>query len=115
MGAIRRAILIFTFSACCTLGIWAQEAGVLVERGVAVPMRDGVVLFADIYRPANPGRFPVLLERTPYDKDKDNEIDLGRTAAEQGYIVIVQDVRGRYSSGGEWYPFRHESQDGSHR
>ncbi len=84
----------------------------MIERGIPVRMRDSVVLFADIYRPSIPGRFPVLLERTPYDKDKDNEIDLGGRAAERGYVVIVQDVRGRYSSGGEWYPFRHESQDG---
>ena len=109
---MRTAVLVLILSACRPLSIWAQVNAVLVERAVPVPMRDGVVLFADIYRPAVPGRFPVLLERTPYDKDKDNEIDLGGKAAERGYIVIVQDVRGRYSSGGEWYPFRHESQDG---
>ena len=112
MPAIRRAILIFILSGCCVLGGRAQEKSVTVERGVPVRMRDGVVLFADIYRPSIPGRFPVLLERTPYDKDKDNEIDLGHDAAQRGYVVIVQDVRGRYSSGGDWYPFRHESQDG---
>jgi uncharacterized protein len=75
-------------------------------------MRDGVVLYADIYHPAAAGRFPVLLERTPYDKAVDKEIDIGERAAAQGYVVIVQDVRGRYTSGGEWYPFRYESQDG---
>jgi putative CocE/NonD family hydrolase len=112
MAGTSRAILIFILSVCCVLRAWAQERSVTVERGVSVRMRDGVVLFADIYRPSIPGRFPVLLERTPYDKDKDNEIDLGHDAAERGYVVIVQDVRGRYSSGGEWYPFRHESEDG---
>jgi uncharacterized protein len=112
VGVLRRAFLVLVLFGSSQLGAWAQGNAVLVERGVPVRMRDGVVLFADIYRPTNPGRFPVLLERTPYDKDKDNEIDLGRAAAEQGYVVIVQDVRGRYSSGGEWYPFRHESQDG---
>jgi putative CocE/NonD family hydrolase len=112
MAATSRGILLFILSGCCLLGAWAQEKSVTVERGVSVRMRDGVVLFADIYRPSIPGRFPVLLERTPYDKDKDNEIDLGHDAAQLGYVVIVQDVRGRYSSGGEWYPFRHESQDG---
>jgi uncharacterized protein len=112
MAATSRGILILILSSCCLWGARAQEKSVTVERGVSVRMRDGVVLFADIYRPAMPGRFPVLLERTPYDKDKDNEIDLGHDAAERGYVVIVQDVRGRYSSGGEWYPFRHESQDG---
>ena len=89
-----------------------QPGQVVVDRGVPVKMRDGVVLFADVYRPTGPGRFPVLLERTPYDKAVDKEIDIGARAAAEGYVVIVQDVRGRYTSGGEWYPFRHESQDG---
>ena len=89
-----------------------QPGQVVVDRGVPAKMRDGVILFADVYRPAGPGKFPVLLERTPYDKAVDKEIDIGTRAAAEGYVVIVQDVRGRYTSGGEWYPFRHESQDG---
>lgn len=83
---------------------------VTVETGVAVKMRDGVVLRADIYRPSTDGRFPVLLERTPYDKR--NSGPFAYRAAAEGYVAIVQDVRGRYSSEGEWYPFLHESQDG---
>ena len=73
-------------------------------------MRDGVVLYADIYRPQNPGKFPVLLERTPYNKD--SSVHFAIRAAAHGYVVIVQDVRGRYKSAGEWYPFKHESEDG---
>jgi hypothetical protein len=73
-------------------------------------MRDGAVLRADIYRPKEEGRFPVLLQRTPYNKS--NEDDFGYRAAASGYVAIVQDVRGRYTSEGEWYPFKHESQDG---
>ena len=73
-------------------------------------MRDGTVLRADIYRPKEAGRFPVLLQRTPYNKA--GEVDFGYRAAAEGYVVIVQDVRGRYTSEGEWYPFKHESQDG---
>ena len=80
------------------------------ERSVAVPMRDGVTLRADVFRPDVPGKFPVLLQRTPYDKNYVTEF--GLKAAAQGYVVIVQDVRGRFSSEGEWYPFRHESDDG---
>ncbi|HEY1216416.1 MAG TPA: CocE/NonD family hydrolase, partial [Bryobacteraceae bacterium] len=56
------------------------------------------------------GRFPVLLQRTPYDKR--NGAVFGNRAAAAGYVVIIQDVRGRYTSEGEWYPFRSESQDG---
>jgi putative CocE/NonD family hydrolase len=83
---------------------------VTVEPGVAAKMRDGVALRADIYRPKAEGRFPVLLERTPYDKNGGR--DFGMHAASRGYVVIIQDTRGRYSSEGEWYTFKNESNDG---
>jgi putative CocE/NonD family hydrolase len=83
---------------------------VMFEGGVAVKMRDGVTLHADIYRPKAEGRFPVLLERTPYNKGGGTEF--GLKAASRGYVVIFQDTRGRFTSEGEWYPFKHESQDG---
>jgi putative CocE/NonD family hydrolase len=72
--------------------------------------RDGVTLRADIYRPKADGKFPVILERTPYDKR--SGVGFGLKAAANGYVYIVQDVRGRYSSEGDWYPFKYESQDG---
>ena len=87
-----------------------QHYEVTVERNVPAKMRDGVTLRADIYRPAVDGKFPVLLTRTPYDKQ--NSMNFGLKAAARGYVVIVQDVRGRYRSEGEWYTFRHESEDG---
>jgi hypothetical protein len=83
---------------------------VTVERAVRTKMRDGVTLRADIYRPKAEGKFPVLLTRTPYDKR--SEIDFGPTAAAHGYVVVTQDVRGRFASEGEWYTFKNESQDG---
>ena len=82
----------------------------VVERGVAVKMRDGTTLRADIYRPSMPGKFPILLTRTPYDKNNDLEFSLKGVA--RGYVVITQDVRGRYTSDGDWYPFLHETEDG---
>lgn len=88
----------------------AERYHVIVQRSVPATMRDGVVLQADIYRPDAPGKFPVILERTPYNKD--GSLGFAMKAAERGYIAIVQDVRGRYTSQGEWYPFMHESQDG---
>ncbi|MBV8573400.1 MAG: CocE/NonD family hydrolase, partial [Acidobacteriaceae bacterium] len=78
----------------------AASADAVVEHGVAVKMRDGVTLRADIYRPKQEGTFPVLLQRTPYDKR--GGVSFGYKAAEHGYVVIIQDVRGRYSSQGEW-------------
>ncbi len=83
---------------------------ITVERDVAVKMRDGITLRADIYRPQVNARFPVLLERTPYDKNGD--VEIGVQGASRGYIVIIQDVRGRHASEGEWYPFKYESDDG---
>src|SRR5213592_4359482 len=88
----------------------AGQNEVTVERNVPVKMRDGVVLHADIYRPKADGRFPVLLQRTPYNKD--GEVEFGLKAAARGYVTIIQDVRGRFSSEGEWYTFKHESDDG---
>ena len=69
-----------------------------VERNVAVPMRDGTVLRADVFRPEPEGRYPVLLSRTPYNKSLGN-LSYGwlqpiRPASE-GYVVVIQDVRGR--------------------
>ena len=89
---------------------WAADPyEVIVERNVQAKMRDGVILRADIYRPKAEGKFPVLLQRTPYNKEGDG---FGLRGAAHGYVVIIQDVRGRYSSEGEWYPFRNESNDG---
>ena len=88
----------------------AERYEVTVEHGVLAKMRDGVTLRADIYRPKAEGQFPVLLERTPYDKR--GGVDFGLKAAARGYVVIIQDVRGRYTSEGEWYTFKHESDDG---
>jgi uncharacterized protein len=89
----------------------AQSAGDMVfQRDVAMKTRDGVTLKADIYRPAGDGTFPVLLQRTPYNKD--NAADFGRKAVARGFMVVVQDVRGRYNSEGEWYTFKHEIDDG---
>ncbi len=94
----------------CIGNIEAQNGDVLIEQGVSTTMRDGTVLRADIYRPKEPGRYPVLLQRTPYNKA--NGVEFGYFAATHGYVVIFQDVRGRYTSEGEWYTFKHESQDG---
>ncbi|MBP1602590.1 MAG: hydrolase, CocE/NonD family, partial [Acidobacteria bacterium] len=87
----------------------AQEFSVTVDSGVRVRMRDGVMLMADVYRPNAPGRFPVLLERTPYNRQ---DPGTGLFLASHGYVVVLQDTRGRYASEGEFYPFRHEGLDG---
>ncbi len=87
-----------------------ENHAVIVEQGVLATMRDGVKLHADLYRPDDPGNFPVLLVRTPYDRK--GEAVFAMKAAARGYLVVAQDVRGRYESEGLWYPFLNESQDG---
>ncbi|HEV8196219.1 MAG TPA: CocE/NonD family hydrolase [Gemmatimonadales bacterium] len=89
----------------------AQEP--FVERNVAVPMRDGVELRAIVARPADLGRFPVLVYRTPYGKDRALEsYATWRKAVARGYAVVLQDVRGRYASAGTFDPYRQEGRDG---
>jgi putative CocE/NonD family hydrolase len=88
----------------------AQSYEVTMEKGVTATMRDGVILRADIYRPKADGQFPVLLQRTPYNKSGGTAFAI--KAAATGYVVIIQDVRGRYTSDGDWYTFKHESNDG---
>ncbi len=87
----------------------------VIEKNVPVPMRDSVLLSADVFRPSPRGRYPVLLQRTPYGKGQAqiafNILNPIR-AAEAGYVVVIQDTRGRYASEGEFAPFLYESQDG---
>jgi hypothetical protein len=83
-----------------------------VDRNVAVPMRDGTTLYADVYRPSGPGPYPALLTRTPYDKALRGPVSFVIRAATAGYAVVVQDVRGRHASEGEFDAFVNERQDG---
>jgi len=110
LSLVRSTAIVALFS-CAVISIRAADPySVTIERDVAVKMRDGVTLHADIYRPKADGQFPTLLQRTPYDKR--NGTDFGLRAAAAGYVAIVQDVRGRYSSEGAWYPFKNEPSDG---
>jgi uncharacterized protein len=84
---------------------------VSVERGVPVPMRDGTVLLADIYRPSGSGRYPVILTRTAYDRTGVSP-SFGIRAAGEGYVLVSQDIRGRYESGGSFHAFPNEANDG---
>jgi uncharacterized protein len=85
-------------------------------KDVMVPMRDGVSLATDLYRPAHggkplDGRFPALLMRTPYNKEVRAAAFADYFAA-RGYVVVVQDVRGRYKSQGRWRPLYDDGHDG---
>jgi len=91
-------------------GLSAQQYRVVIQNGVHAKMRDGVELAADVYRPDSAGKFPVLLQRTPYNRA--GETGEAGALASHGYVVIIQDTRGRFDSAGEFYPFRYEANDG---
>jgi putative CocE/NonD family hydrolase len=102
--------LVLASAAAAVAGAAGAE---VAERGVPVRMRDGVVLRADVFRPAGTGPFPVLVYRTPYDrKDAPSSHITFKHAVERGYAVVVQDVRGRYGSEGEFVPYANEGRDG---
>src|SRR4051795_13582918 len=97
----------------------------IVDRDFIVTARDGVELATDVYRPEGSGPFPVLLERTPYDKSAPSRSEITasdptpRSRAEvaayfvrHGYAVAYQDCRGRYRSGGSFTKYLREPQDG---
>jgi hypothetical protein len=108
-----RAVLIALFVASIFCRSQSAPVQVLAEKDIPVPMRDGVVLRADLLRPQGDGRFPVLVYRTPYGKEFAlKEYTTFQHAVERGYAVIVQDVRGRYASAGEFRPYENEGRDG---
>jgi len=91
----------------------SQSAGVDTRKDVPVPMRDGVILRADVLLPSADGKFPVLVYRTPYGKDRGpSEWTTFNKAVARGYVVVIQDVRGRYASEGEFAPYQNEGDDG---
>jgi putative CocE/NonD family hydrolase len=91
----------------------AQESGrpFLFEQDVKVPMRDGVQLTANLWRPKAEGRYPVILMRSPYGK-MDEKWEEAKRYTDAGYVMVVQDCRGRGKSAGVWEPFRHDVEDG---
>ena len=81
---------------------------IVIERNVPIYMSDGTLLRADVHRPDSNKKFPVLIERTPYSKEASSETAYGTAEfyASRGYVCVFQDVRGRFSSEGDFYPFR---------
>jgi uncharacterized protein len=84
-----------------------------MERQVPIPMADGTILRADVYRPSASGRYPVLVERVAYTLE-DRCRFFGEYYASRGYVVVGQNVRGRFLSDGVFAPFRDDGW-GEHR
>ena len=113
---MRRAVLGLLCLAGAGLGGAAEEPyGTVLVKDVMVTMRDGVRLATDVHRPARngvaaEGRFPVILERTPYDKEQSE--GWARVFVPRGYVFVSQDVRGRFHSEGRWRPLSDDGHDG---
>ncbi len=92
-----------------------MPARIVLEKNVEIPLRDGTVTRANVYRPDVDAPVPAILIRTPYSKDllfaQTFSLDPVR-AAESGFAVVFQDTRGRYESEGDFYPYRYEAEDG---
>jgi len=96
LSDIRLCSLLLTVLLVLPLVFAEEPFATRVNAGVRAEMRDGVSLVADVYRPDEAGEFPVLLQRTPYNRKGDTE--QSHELASHGYIVVVQDTRGRYGS-----------------
>jgi putative CocE/NonD family hydrolase len=83
----------------------------VIQEEIRIPLRDGIHLGATVFRPAQDGKFPALLFRTPYNKAGESR-ELPLKAAKSGYVVFLVDVRGRYTSEGKFEAYRNEKQDG---
>jgi putative CocE/NonD family hydrolase len=119
----RIVILVLAIAGRAASPSWSQDAPakgskpvhqVRIEFDRRIPMRDGITLSADVYRPDSGGPYPVILSRTPYLKtprDKES-LERLRQYAASGYVVVVADVRGRGDSGGKFVPYRADGRDG---
>ena len=91
-----------------------DSTSIKVETNLPATMRDGAVLYADVYRPDGPGPFPTVLQRTPYDKS--GPLATGMLdplkVAQNGFALVIQDTRGRFTSEGEFYCFADDIEDG---
>jgi putative CocE/NonD family hydrolase len=91
---------------------------ITIDENVEMTTRNGTILRSDVYRPADGKAYPVLLCRTPYDKLRGQYVHVAKSLAPRGYTVVVQDVRGRYASDGdfEWQfsaaPIQEDAEDG---
>src|SRR5712692_4386793 len=115
---LRAATIAAVAAAGWSLPAGAQDRPVLdypmtVRLDVRVPMRDGVHLSADVYRPRDDARHPTMFELTPYNNNNEGSVEQAWHFVQRGYAVVMADVRGRYDSEGEFDPYRYDGPDGS--
>ncbi len=112
--SLAAALLVTAISVATARHVLAQDRPSTQKLSdVTVPMRDGTILRADIWLPSAEGRFPTLVYRTPYGKQfAAKEWTTFDKAVAHGYAIVIQDVRGRYASDGEFVPYQNEGKDG---
>ena len=95
-------------------GVPQPKYGLVTDKKIMIPMRDGVRLAADVYRPEESGRYPVIVIRTPYGRANKKQFipEIAGVFASQGFVVVSQDCRGKLDSEGEFYPYTNEAIDG---
>ena len=95
-------------------GSISRKTGIATRRAynLLAPMRDGTHLALDLIRPDADAAYPVVLVRTPYDKTREHDKPFLRSLAERGYVVAIQDTRGRFNSDGSFFPYRDDRADG---
>jgi putative CocE/NonD family hydrolase len=111
MQKLTYSLIVLLFFAI-TASAQTAPAEIRIERHKAVAMRDGIKLYADVYLPVAPGKYHTIVIRTCYGVQRDGMHQTAVKFAQNGYAVVVQDVRGRYESEGVWEPFRDEAKDG---
>jgi putative CocE/NonD family hydrolase len=114
--AIAKILILIASVAGLALAQSQTKYEILATKNVMVPMRDGIRLATDIYRPslngeAVSGKFPVVLIRSPYDRSRLENYLTGQYVS-RGYAAVVQSVRGRYGSEGRWRLLRDDPADG---
>ena len=108
----RIALLALLLSSIALGADLPAKESIRIDAHTAIPMRDGVKLYGDVYRPKREGKFPVIIIRTPYGTQRDGAMQAPLAFAKQGYVSVMIDVRGRFESEGQWDPFRDEAKDG---
>jgi len=111
---LKRALTIIAMSLCSSMA-WGAEYTVRLERSFMIPMRDGIKLSTDLYFPDGAkGQLPTVLIRTVYGKsDTINWSPVYKALVKSGYVVAIQDIRGRYESEGEYVVATNRREDGS--
>jgi putative CocE/NonD family hydrolase len=109
-------IISFICLASASFGLQEQSTStsspVKIAINIRIPMRDGVTLAANIFRPDKPGKFPAIVLRTPYGKNSPSQFTFGRFFAQNDYVYLAVDSRGRHDSEGTFHAMHDEAEDG---